>query len=72
MYPEAIAAKKKEWKNLRDKDVWDESTVREWSQVAAAARAGKFTVHMGMLFGLMVEKGSELPEGSDRSDYLSR
>eukprot|EP00972_Heterocapsa_arctica_P003521 523911-Heterocapsa_arctica.AAC.1 len=27
-----------EWKRLRDKSVWDESTVREWSEVAREAQ----------------------------------
>eukprot|EP00972_Heterocapsa_arctica_P083319 12277448-Heterocapsa_arctica.AAC.1 len=37
-YPGARAALDCEWKRLRDKSVWDESTVREWSEVAHDAQ----------------------------------
>ena len=51
----------KEWKRLWDKNVWDAASVREWNDVAAEARCNKVDVHMGRLFGIMVEKAAELP-----------
>ena len=53
----------KEWKNLEDNKVWRYCTVREWKEVAAEYRKRGEAVHMGRLFGIMVEKGSELPKG---------
>jgi hypothetical protein len=35
--PAAKAAMDKEWNNLKDKGVWDLSTVQEWSAVAKEA-----------------------------------
>ena len=35
--PEAKKAMDKEWSRLREMDVWDESNVREWADVAAEA-----------------------------------
>ena len=46
----------KEWKRLRDRKAWDESVVREWYDVAAEARRTGHEVHMGMLFGFVVER----------------
>ena len=43
---------------------WD--TLREWTDVSAEARAKGERIHLGFLFGLMVEKGSEFPEGDER------
>jgi hypothetical protein len=46
--------------------------VREWNDVAAEARRSKVDVHMGRLFGIMVEKAAELPEGDPRRKYKYR
>ena len=54
--PAATASINKEWKRLRDRKAWEENTVREWSDVAADARRTNEEVHMGMLFGFVVEK----------------
>ena len=54
--PAAAASINKEWKRLRDRKAWDETTVREWSDVAADTRRNNEEVHMGMLLGLVVEK----------------
>ena len=62
----AKEAMEKEWKRLWDKKVWDAASVREWSDVAAEARRSKVDVRMGRLFGIMVEKAAELPEGGPR------
>ena len=56
------AAYNKEWDNLRHQKVWQNHTVREWSDVAREARDSGKDVHFGYLFGLMVEKNSELRE----------
>ena len=56
----------KEWTNLRKAEVWDESVVQEWSDIAKWAQMQNKEVHMGRLFGIMVEKGFELPIGDAR------
>ena len=60
--PKAKAALQKEWDRLRLKKVWDldPKGVRKWSDVAAEARREGKEVHMGMLYEICVEKGSEL------------
>ena len=50
----------KEWDRLRSKYVLDEDYPREWDDVRAEARRGGYTVHLGYLFGICVEKNSEL------------
>ena len=55
-------AYQKEWDNLRNRKVWQNYTVREWSEVAAEARNTGVVVHFGYLFGMMVEKNYELRE----------
>ena len=69
---EAQLAERKEWDNLRSKDVWDPETVREFNEVAQTARRNNAKVHLGRIFGLMVEKGSELPRGDPRRKYTYR
>ena len=51
---------------------WDESSVREWSDVAAEARRKSQEVHMGMLFGFDVEKNLDVPEGDPRRKFKGR
>ncbi len=60
--PLARAAVEAEWARLKSKRVWVTESVREWSDVAAEARAKHQTIHWGMLFAICVEKGSELAE----------
>ena len=60
-------AQSAEWGRLRDREVWDETVIREWSAVASEAQKKKKEVNFGYLFGICVEKGSELPAG-----HLSR
>ena len=45
--PKAKLAMDKEWDQLRAKDVWDETIVREWADVAAEAIKEKREVHYG-------------------------
>ena len=59
--PVAKASMQKEWDRLRSKSVWDEEHPREFDDVRADARLGAgYTVHMGYLFGICVEKNAEL------------
>ena len=70
--PKAQEAVQKEWQRLRDKRVWDESSVREWGDVAKEARDKGKEVHIGYLFGLCVEKNSELADGDPNKKYKYR
>ena len=70
----AQIAFKKEWGKLWEHKVWhydpaDETTVREWFEVAAEARFEGVEIHLGRLFGIMAEKGSELDDGDPRKKY---
>ena len=60
--PEAQAAVMKEWNRLKEKKVWLEHLVREWPDVAKEARIGGTTAHVGRVFMICVEKGSEQPK----------
>lgn len=66
-HPKALEAQKSEWERLWDKDVWDwrknkyqdldlNHLVQEWTNVAGHNRRKGKEVHMGRLFGIMVEK----------------
>ena len=57
----AQEAVKKEWKRLWEKGVFG-IDIREWSDVAREARTMNKEVHMGIVFGIMVLKGAELPD----------
>ena len=62
----AQAAINKEWTRLRTikydggQGCWDESKVEEWRDVAKRAIKEKITIHVGRIFDICVEKGSEL------------
>ena len=58
-----------EWERLRKKKVWNESLVREWGDVAAEARRKGEEVHFGYLFGICVEKNSELAPGNPNRKF---
>ena len=67
--------KKTEWDRLTTGKVWKYDTiadVREWNDVAEQFRKSGKTVHLGRLFGIMVEKGSELPEDDSRRKFKYR
>ena len=53
--PPAQASMKAEWDRLRNKMVWDEDKVREWSEVAREAQKGNYEFNFGYLFGICVE-----------------
>ena len=60
------------WTKLRKAPAWDESRVREWTDVAYDARKRGEEVHMGNLFDFCVEKNPHLPEGDQRRKYKAR
>jgi hypothetical protein len=62
----------KEWQRLVDKKVWDFKSVKQWSDVARLARQDNRTIHMGRIFGLMVEKNHELPKTDPRRKFKYR
>ena len=62
----------KEWKALRDLGAWNGKGAREWSGVRDEAKKKGIRMHVGMVFGICVEKGSELPEGNPGRKYKGR
>ena len=68
----AQAAVQVEWDKLRKIGCWDESKVREWRDVAREAKANKTKAHVGAIFDICVEKGSELPEGDKGRKFKGR
>ena len=69
---DAMAAYWKEWTNLIGKGVYRDETLCEWHQVRKEAlRAGK-EVHLAFLFGFMVQKGAEYPDGDPRKKFKYR
>ena len=70
--PKARAALDKEWQNLQNKGVWDESRVRECRDIVSEARRKGETVHLGRIFEACYEKGSELPESDPRRKFKGR
>ena len=72
MMPAAEAALLKEWTKLRNATAWDESAVREWRDVAEEARRKGKKAHVGRIFEICVEKGSELPVGDPNRLFKGR
>ena len=70
--PPAQASMKAEWDRLRNKMVWDEDKVREWSDVAREAQRGNYELNFGYLFGICVEKNSELPPLHPKRKFKGR
>jgi hypothetical protein len=68
----ALAAMEKEWSALREVGAWEEKRVREWADVREEAKRKSIRMHVGMVFGICVEKGSELPEGNPQRKYKGR
>ena len=57
---------------LAQKHVWDERSVLEWTTVADDARKAGVEASLGYLFGICVEKNSELPAGHPSRKYKGR
>ncbi len=70
--PKAQEAMDAEWNRLLAAKVWDTTNVREWDDVAAEAVLNKKEVQFGYLFGICVEKGSELPKGDKGRKFKGR
>ena len=68
----AQAALNKEWRKLRALNTWDETAVREWSDVAAQAKKTGTKVHVGRIFDICVEKGSELAPTDPNRKFKGR
>ena len=76
--PDALEAINKEWARLRSIEhdtgvgCWDESKVREWREVRHEALKAGRKIHVGRIFDICVEKGSEmdkfLPDGTRNPD----
>ena len=62
----------KEWDALRKAGCWDETRVREWADVADDARRKGTKTHVGRIFDICVEKGSELPPGDPNRKFKGR
>ncbi len=59
----ARASLQKTWGSLRAIGAWAEAGVQEWRAVREASKRDGKRVNAGMAFGIVVAKGSELPEG---------
>ncbi len=61
--PEARVAMVLEYGHLRSLNkTWEEEEVEEWSDVREAARRFGQGCHVGVVFGMFVEKGSGIPK----------
>ena len=70
--PAAHKAIQQEWDRLRARKSWDEEHPREWSDVAREARESGQEVHVGMIFGFVVEENTDLPTGDPRRKFKGR
>ena len=68
----ALAGKDKEWSKLWSQKVWDETIVKGWDTVVWEAQMANKYIHIGKLFGICVEKGSELADDDERKKYKYR
>ena len=70
--PAAKKALDIEWDKLVKAGVWDEKHPREWSALSSEARKNGRTIHIGRVFEICVEKGSELSPGDPGRKYKGR
>ena len=70
--PKAQAPLDVEWVKLEKKDAWLYDTVQEWREVAAKAKKQGRKVHIGKIFEICVEKGSEFPSGHPLRKFKGR
>ena len=70
--PPAQASMKAGWDRLRNKMFWDEDKVREWPDVAREAQRGNYELNFGYLFGICVERNSELPPLHPKRKFKGR
>ena len=60
------------WDRLRSRKAWSESQPREWEDVAREARLANEEVHVGIVFGFVVEKNTDLLVGDPRRKFKGR
>ena len=65
-------AMEKERRNLQTTQVWDPIWVRDWKGIARTAHYREQKIHLARIFGIMVEKGSELPEDDPHRKFKYR
>ena len=70
--PKAKESLDVEWKKLENKKAWIYESVREWFDVAKEAKKLGKKVHIGKVFEICVEKGSELPAGDPLRKFKGR
>ena len=66
--PKALKATNTEWDKLWDQKVWDSSMYKQINAVRYEAQKNGTEIHLGKLFGICVEKGSELPDDDIRKN----
>ena len=65
-------ASQQEWARLQSRKAWGESNPREWGAVANEAKENKQDVQVGVAFGVVVEKNTDLPGGDPRRKFKGR
>ena len=70
--PKAQASLDVEWEKLMKKKAWDILSVRDWEDVSREAKKKNKKVHVGKVFEICVEKGSELPANDPLRKFKGR
>ena len=70
--PKAQKALDVEWEKLEKKGAWDYNSVVEWGSIADKAWKAGGKLHVGAVFEICVEKGSELEEGNPLRKFKGR
>ena len=70
--PKAQASLDVEWDKLMKKKAWDMASVREWEEISKEAKKKGKKVHVGKVFEICVEKGSELPANDPLRKFKGR
>ena len=61
-----------EGEKLEKKGAWDSDSVVEWSEISGKARSAGTKLHVGNVFEICVEEGSELDEGNPLRKFKGR
>ena len=61
-----------EWEKLEKKRAWMYETVCEWNDVVKRVKSTNSKAHIGRVFEICVEKGSELPKGDPLRKFKGR
>ena len=70
--PEAQKSLDVEWEKLSMKKAWDLKGIRECDHVSSEAKKSGEKAHVGRVFEVCVEKGSELPKGHKLRKFKGR